>query len=285
MLSSIYRNINYPYYMSIVRSFFCTRFRVCVIVFLTGALPAAAQVGFNNPAPDPSSILDLTANDRGVLVPRMTTAQREAINAPAVALLVFDSDKGQFYYYTGTQWATLNAFDHASEGEPRFGAADINGVVPKGGIIMWSGLVTNIPKGWALCDGSVAGRPDLRDRFIVGSGNTYTQGAFGGSNTKTLAPNNMPAHSHTATIAATTGTHTHTYIDVVPNTVQGTFTTNDFEEDQGGASYQVQGSNTTKTTNTGTGAHSHAVTVSTEGSGAAFDIRPPYYALAFIIKL
>lgn len=39
---------------------------------------------------------------------------------------------------------------------------------PQGGIIMWSGLTTNIPSGWALCDGS-NGTPDLRGRFVLGA--------------------------------------------------------------------------------------------------------------------
>ncbi len=52
--------------------------------------------------------------------------------------------------------------------------------IPAGGIIMWSGSIGNIPAGWALCDGS-NGTPDLRDRFIVGAGNSYAVGATGGS--------------------------------------------------------------------------------------------------------
>lgn len=50
--------------------------------------------------------------------------------------------------------------------------------VPVGGIIMFSG--TTIPEGWLLCDGA-NGTPDLRDKFVVGSGNTYTTGATGGA--------------------------------------------------------------------------------------------------------
>lgn len=42
------------------------------------------------------------------------------------------------------------------------------GVVPVGGIIMWSGTIATIPANWALCDGA-GGTPDLRDKFIVGA--------------------------------------------------------------------------------------------------------------------
>ena len=41
-------------------------------------------------------------------------------------------------------------------------------VMPKGGIIMWSGNVTDIPNAWALCDGQ-NGTPDLRGRLFVGA--------------------------------------------------------------------------------------------------------------------
>ncbi|MEC8193704.1 MAG: proprotein convertase P-domain-containing protein [Myxococcota bacterium] len=50
------------------------------------------------------------------------------------------------------------------------------GFVPPGGIIMWSG--TDIPDGWALCDGS-DGTPDLRNRFVVASGGAYATGDSG----------------------------------------------------------------------------------------------------------
>lgn len=68
--------------------------------------------------------------------------------------------------------------------------------VPTGGIIMWSGSTANIPSGWVLCDGT-AGTPDLRDRFIVGSGTKFTHASTGGSF-------DLPAHStdyHTLTQA------------------------------------------------------------------------------------
>src|SRR5947209_18128426 len=58
------------------------------------------------------------------------------------------------------------------------------GSIPLGGIIMWSGSIAGIPSGWALCDGLVhSGQPtpNLRDKFIVGAGNTYAVGTTGGS--------------------------------------------------------------------------------------------------------
>ena len=51
--------------------------------------------------------------------------------------------------------------------------------IPAGAIIMWSGSIGSIPAGYVLCNGS-NGTPDLRDRFIVGSGNNYSVGSSGG---------------------------------------------------------------------------------------------------------
>jgi len=49
-----------------------------------------------------------------------------------------------------------------------------------GGIILWSGAVVNIPSGYVICDGN-NGTPDLRNRFIVGAGDTYAVAASGGA--------------------------------------------------------------------------------------------------------
>jgi len=51
--------------------------------------------------------------------------------------------------------------------------------VPSGSIIMWSGSIGSIPVGYYLCNGS-NGTPDLRDRFVIGAGNSYAVGATGG---------------------------------------------------------------------------------------------------------
>lgn len=65
--------------------------------------------------------------------------------------------------------------------------------VPSGGIIMWSGSIGSIPSGYVLCDGN-NGTPNLKDSFVVGSGNSYAVGNTGGfnssatSNTGTYLP-------------------------------------------------------------------------------------------------
>ena len=64
----------------------------------------SAQVGIGTTTPDPSSMLDIQspANDKGVLIPRMTDLQRLAISTPASGLLVFDTTTKSFWFYNGT---------------------------------------------------------------------------------------------------------------------------------------------------------------------------------------
>ena len=68
-----------------------------------------AQVGIGTVTPDASSMLDITSDSQGLLAPRMTTTQRNAIATPAEGLLVFDIEEDAFYYYdtAGTRWVKL----------------------------------------------------------------------------------------------------------------------------------------------------------------------------------
>jgi uncharacterized protein (TIGR02145 family) len=61
--------------------------------------PVFGQVGIGTDSPDPSSVLDLHSTTDGFLLPRMTTAQRDAINDPAEGLLIFNTETGQLNYY------------------------------------------------------------------------------------------------------------------------------------------------------------------------------------------
>ena len=68
-------------------------------------------------------------------------------------------------------------------------------LVPQGAIIMWSGLVSAIPTGWSLCDGT-GSTPNLVGKFIKGAS---TAGGTGGSSTTdghTLTEAEMPSHTH-----------------------------------------------------------------------------------------
>tara|TARA_R100000278_G_scaffold10647_3_gene12149 strand:+ start:1465 stop:2559 length:1095 start_codon:yes stop_codon:yes gene_type:complete len=125
-----------------------------------------------------------------------------------------------------------------------------------GMIIMFTG--STAPSGWVFCDNSTAaqaaGAPDLRDRFIVGAGSTYSVGNTGGANTVTLTVNQIPSHDH----------NVDTYNEFASQ--HGTWAT-----ESGYRQVHLGGTRRKPIT-------------SDTGGGQAHENRPPYYALAFIMK-
>lgn len=77
----------------------------CVVLF--ASLTLNAQVGIGTTNPDASSLLEVQSTTKGLLTPRMTTAQRTAISSPANGLLVYDTDESAFYYYESASWSRL----------------------------------------------------------------------------------------------------------------------------------------------------------------------------------
>ena len=57
--------------------------------------------------PDASSILEIQSTTKGVLIPRLTTTQRNAISTPATGLMIFNSTLNTFDFYNGSSWISL----------------------------------------------------------------------------------------------------------------------------------------------------------------------------------
>lgn len=167
------------------------------------------------------------------------------------------------------------------------GNFDPNSVFAAGMIVMWYGVLADIPDGWALCDGN-NGRPDLRNRFIVGVGSDYVLGDTGGDDilsglvtselgaigsgttgSHVLTIDEIPAHKHNVGSRgsdASTNSEPRDFIDNLPSR----------------NGYYVE------TSETGGGAgHSHSVDQIPAHSHtiANQENRPPYYALYYIIKV
>lgn len=167
---------------------------------------------------------------------------------------------------------------------------------PTAAIHMYGG--TSAPTGWLLCNGAAVSRadfadlfaivgetygagdgsstfnlPDLRDRFAVGSGTTYSAGATGGAATHTLTEAEIPQHTHTATSTVTDPGHTHTMS--FGSTGSGS------APDVDDLTAQHAGD---KTTNSSTTGITVATTIAMAGSGFPHNNMPPYLGLAFIIK-
>ena len=69
-----------------------------------------AQIGINNENPDASAALDITSTTGGLLIPRMTETQRDAIFPAATGLMIYQTDGTVgFYYYNGSSWTEVGA--------------------------------------------------------------------------------------------------------------------------------------------------------------------------------
>jgi len=143
--------------------------------------------------------------------------------------------------------------------------------IPTGVIFLWSGSIASIPAGFALCDGT-SGTPDLRNRFLVGAGSTYAVNATGGS-----ADAIVVSHNHTATSTVTDPGHVHT-----ASTIRGGGggANPGFGAVDGGVIQTSSG-----TTNGASTGITVATTTATAGSSGTNANLPPYFALAYIMKL
>ena len=70
-----------------------------------------SQVGINdnNTSPDASAMLDVKSTTKGILIPRMTTTERNAISSAATGLMIYNTSTNTFDYYNGTVWIALTA--------------------------------------------------------------------------------------------------------------------------------------------------------------------------------
>jgi microcystin-dependent protein len=133
---------------------------------------------------------------------------------------------------------------------------------------MWSGSIASIPTGWALCNGG-NGTPNLLDRFIVGAGSGYGPGATGGENSVTLSENTMPQHRHYYGFAqGSNGAINNGYIGITD--VNNTGNVAELEQSGG---------------NDGQRLAAFYAASNVAGGSQPHENRPPYYALAFIMRI
>ncbi|HUM47371.1 MAG TPA: hypothetical protein PLD84_10605, partial [Chitinophagales bacterium] len=79
--------------------------------------PASGAAGIGTTTPNASSILEMQSTSKGLLIPRMTKAQRDAIVSPATGLQIYDLDSKLVEVYNGTSWESISASAFESVGE------------------------------------------------------------------------------------------------------------------------------------------------------------------------
>ena len=161
---------------------------------------------------------------------------------------------------TGAQGVQGTTGEQGTQGT----SGNTSGGFPIGGIIMWSGEIIDIPVDWALCDGTTP-TPDLTDKFIVGAGRNYQPGDGGGSPDSVLVE-----HTHTA-IVSDPGHKHNANADGGSTAATGP----NFRRENNNTGFLATEPATTGIT----------VSNSTEGVSPSGTNLPPYYALAYIMKI
>ena len=84
-----------------------TRCIYLLIILLYCQTMNAQSVGIGTASPATSAQLDITSTNKGLLMPRLTTAQRTAIANPANGLMVYDTNLSAFWFYNGSSWSSV----------------------------------------------------------------------------------------------------------------------------------------------------------------------------------
>ncbi|MEO9871560.1 tail fiber protein [Ekhidna sp.] len=290
-------------------------FSLTICILLSYYSVAQDGVGVGISEPHPSAVLHVQpdGDNKGMLIPRLSTSDRINIAPPSDAngLIVYDIDQRSLYHFDGNTWHQVGS--------------------PSGTIVMWSG--TAIPQGWALCDGNWYNpndntdngatqtamhsvlTPNLIGRFIVGyntaiadydnpgdiSSGGSNSGKTGGEDEVQLEVGELPTHSHsmnnggshTHTATASGGAHSHT-VSWSRGSPQEDTGSNEPDRNNNGSAAE-DGLPTELTINV-SGSHSHTVsvtptnsnhthTINTTGNNESHENRPAYYVLAYIMKL
>ncbi len=181
------------------------------VLLISLSFTASAQMGIGVASPDASAQLEVASVSRGLLMPRMTLAQRNAIASPATSLMIYQTDQqAGYYYYTGAEWKRLGSgVNTIGDIKYSYQADNHNG---------WYRLVgtavASLPaaaQASASLLGIVGALPDTRDKVIkhrASAGESI--GSSSGSNTIALVQSNLPNITLTTSSA---GAHTHNYSD------------------------------------------------------------------------
>jgi microcystin-dependent protein len=176
------------------------------------------------------------------------------------------------------------------------------GAAPVGAIVMWSGTSVDRPDGWALCDGSVVNgykTPDLRGRFIVGSGtgpglSERRVGATGGSEVHWLDPSEAPQHDHWVDPDRIenwpqSGSHSHSFLSEAAPSQDGADKAVGYL--WGGWWGTFTSALRSRLQTTESNAHSHVVDVpptTSANAGSSWTSHanmPPFYVLAYLVRI
>ncbi len=156
-------------------------------------ITTTGQVGIGTAAPNASAVMQIVSTTQGVMFPTMSTAQRQAIAAPATGLMVYDATANILMSYNGTRWqevggdpiGSIEAFHKSMAGTP---------------VLPW---------GWVECNGQVLADPESPyNGQTIPSLNATGKFLRGSTVSGTMQTEDVGGHTHTGTTAAN-GSHDH----------------------------------------------------------------------------
>ena len=136
-----------------------TKHILSTIILLSVLSMVQAQVGIGTTTPDSSAVLDVTSTSAGLLPPRMTAAQRNAISGPSAGLMIWCTDcgtNGEIQIYNGASWTNFMGGGTLAYGRAQIGS-DIDGEAASdqsGGSVSLSSDGSTVAIGAPYNDGS-----------------------------------------------------------------------------------------------------------------------------------
>ena len=179
--------------------------KIIILFLIFPTFKSFSQVGIGTNTPANSAMLEVSSNDKGFLLPRMSSAQRTSISSPANLLQMYDTNTNSIWYFNGTYW--VNTLAMASAGDVKSGvqSADHSGWILLDGRAL-STLSAN-QQAVAITLGFSGNLPNANNAYLVQNGGTI--GSTTGSNTTILTQANLPNVTFNGT-AANAGSHAHT---------------------------------------------------------------------------
>lgn len=132
---------------------------------VTAALTALGLGGTLTPTPN--AVVDISSTTKGILIPRLTTTQRNAITSPATSLLIFNTTLGVFQYYTGSAWITVGA--KIPDNVQFDGTLLVNGNINTNGGVTAVGAVSGASLN-STGDANITGNANITGKALTGDG-------------------------------------------------------------------------------------------------------------------
>ena len=108
----------------------------------SGSNGFVGPVGIGTTTPNASSVLDMTSATKGALLPRMTTAQMNAISSPALGLIIYNISNNNFEFFNGSSWVVNGSGVSGSNGQVQINSSGSFGPAPNISVNTANGALT-----------------------------------------------------------------------------------------------------------------------------------------------